>query len=135
MHSVLGWRKQWKKQYIAIGKTDLFYNSMGLCGNFTEKFTRWHNNIQNSLKLVHINIDSFWCFICARLIHIKCVSVKPIVDVQNDSLISFLRLWKIFSLSFYTWRKIFAPSLMNASNIVLLQSKDLIRRKKETLKS
>ena len=22
-------------QYIAIGKTDLFYNSMGLCGNFT----------------------------------------------------------------------------------------------------
>ena len=24
-----------KKQYIAIGKTDLFYNSMGLCGNFT----------------------------------------------------------------------------------------------------
>ena len=23
------------KQYIAIGKTDLFYNSMGLCGNFT----------------------------------------------------------------------------------------------------
>ena len=25
-----------KKQYIAIGKTDLFYNSMGLCRNFTE---------------------------------------------------------------------------------------------------
>ena len=25
-----------KKQYIAIGKTDLFYNSMGLCGNFTQ---------------------------------------------------------------------------------------------------
>ena len=24
-----------KKQYIAIGKTDLFDNSMGLCGNFT----------------------------------------------------------------------------------------------------
>ena len=24
-----------KKQYIAIGKTDLLYNSMGLCGNFT----------------------------------------------------------------------------------------------------
>ena len=27
-----------KKQYIAIGKTDLFYNSMGLCGNFTRPF-------------------------------------------------------------------------------------------------
>ena len=25
-----------KKKYIAIGKTDLFYNSMGLCGNFTK---------------------------------------------------------------------------------------------------
>ena len=48
-----------KKTNIAMGKTDLFYNSMGLCGNFTEKFTRWHNNIQNSLKLVHINTDSF----------------------------------------------------------------------------
>ena len=23
------------KKYIAIGKTDLFYNRMGLCGNFT----------------------------------------------------------------------------------------------------
>ena len=131
MHSVLGWRKQWKKQYIAIGKTDLFYNSMGLCGNFTEKLTKWHNNIQNSLKLVHINTDSFWCFICARLIHIKCVSVKPIVDVQNH----FLDYEKFFPCLFYTWRKIFAPSLMNTSNIVLLQSKDLIRRKKETLKS
>ena len=36
MHSVLEWRKQWQKQYISIGKTDLFYNSMGLCGNFTQ---------------------------------------------------------------------------------------------------
>ena len=27
--------KTMTKQYIAIGKTDLFYNSMGLCGNFT----------------------------------------------------------------------------------------------------
>ena len=35
MHSVLEQRKQWQKQYISIGKTDLFYNSMGLCGNFT----------------------------------------------------------------------------------------------------
>ena len=35
MHSVLGKRKQWQKQYIAIEKTDLFYSSMGLCGNFT----------------------------------------------------------------------------------------------------
>ena len=35
MHSVLDQRKQWRKQYISIGKTDLFYNSMGLCGNFT----------------------------------------------------------------------------------------------------
>ena len=24
-----------KKKYISVGKTDLFYNSMGLCGNFT----------------------------------------------------------------------------------------------------
>ena len=35
MHSVLEQRKQWQKQYISIGKTDLFYNNMGLCGNFT----------------------------------------------------------------------------------------------------
>ena len=36
MHSVLEQRKQWQKQYISIGKTDLFYNSIGLCGNFTK---------------------------------------------------------------------------------------------------
>ena len=36
MHSVLEQRKQWQKQYISVGKTDLFYNSMGLCGNFTK---------------------------------------------------------------------------------------------------
>ena len=35
MHSVLEQRKQWQKQYISIGKTDLFYNGMGLCRNFT----------------------------------------------------------------------------------------------------
>ena len=35
MHSVLGLRKQWQKQYIVLGKTDLFNNSIGLCGNFT----------------------------------------------------------------------------------------------------
>ena len=35
MHSVLEQRKQLQKQYISVGKTDLFYNSMGLCGNFT----------------------------------------------------------------------------------------------------
>ena len=39
MHSVLEKRKQWQKQYISIGKTDLFYNSMGLCGNFTFNFS------------------------------------------------------------------------------------------------
>ena len=38
MHSVLEQRKQWQKQYISIGKTDLFYNSMGLRGNFTVDF-------------------------------------------------------------------------------------------------
>ena len=37
MHSVLGYRKQWQKQYIAIRKTDLFYNSMGLWGNVTKR--------------------------------------------------------------------------------------------------
>ena len=31
-----------QKQYIAIGKTDLLYNSMGLCGNFTLKRTGNH---------------------------------------------------------------------------------------------
>ena len=36
MHSVLEQRKQWQKQYISVGKTDLFYNSIGLCGNFTK---------------------------------------------------------------------------------------------------
>ena len=35
MHSVLEQRKQWQKQYISVGKTDLSYNSMGLWGNFT----------------------------------------------------------------------------------------------------
>ena len=35
-HSVLEQSKQWQIQYIAIGKTDLFNNSMGLCGNFIQ---------------------------------------------------------------------------------------------------
>ena len=39
MHSVLEQRKQWQKQYISIGKTDLFYNSTGLCGNLTPQNT------------------------------------------------------------------------------------------------
>ena len=39
LHSVLEQRKQWQKQYISIGKTDLFYNSTGLCGNLTPQNT------------------------------------------------------------------------------------------------
>ena len=38
MHSVLEQRKQLQKQYISVEKTDLFYDSMGLCGNFTVIF-------------------------------------------------------------------------------------------------
>ena len=45
MHSVLEQRKQWQKQYISVGKTDLFYNSMGLCGNFTKKVKFPHSPI------------------------------------------------------------------------------------------
>ena len=33
-----------KKKYIASGKTDLFYNSMGLCGNFTKNFLKSCDN-------------------------------------------------------------------------------------------
>ena len=41
MHSILEQRKQWQKQYISIRKTDLFYNSMRLCGNFTTIASIW----------------------------------------------------------------------------------------------
>ena len=36
-----------KTIYIAIGKTDLFYNSMGLCGNFTHSSINYLLQIQN----------------------------------------------------------------------------------------
>ena len=49
MHSVLEYRKQRQKQYIAIGKTDLLYNSKWLCGNFTKFFVVFHVNINYCL--------------------------------------------------------------------------------------
>ena len=55
IHSVLEQRKQWQKQYIAIGKTDLFYNSMGLCGIFTQiPLNRWQN-LTTLVKWLHRN--------------------------------------------------------------------------------
>ena len=71
MHSVLEQRKQWQKQYISVGKTDLSYNSMGLCRNFTffyllitfvdknvllltkKKFSFWSLMRENSWKPSH----------------------------------------------------------------------------------
>ena len=61
MYSVLGWRKQWQKQYIAIGKTDLFYNSMGLCGSFTPK---------------HSSIDVLWQFWFDILLFLSNLSAR-----------------------------------------------------------
>ena len=58
MHSVLGQRKQWQKQYIAIGKTDLFYNSMGLWGNFTTStFKRLTYKFENLTKAGKTNLN------------------------------------------------------------------------------
>ena len=64
MHSVLGYRKQWQKQYIAIGKTDLFYNSMGLCGNFTTLT----NLEESSICSTDLEYDQ-WCktTLCQKL--------------------------------------------------------------------
>ena len=40
-----------KKQYVAIGKTDLFFNSMGLCGNFTiNQGARWYQLSRSECK-------------------------------------------------------------------------------------
>ena len=39
MHSVLGWRKQWQKQYIAIEKTDLFTIVWGCSEILPKHFT------------------------------------------------------------------------------------------------
>ena len=55
MHSVLEWRKQRQKQYIAIGKTDLFYNSMGLYGNFILPYLVSHGNLEK-VKVLKITV-------------------------------------------------------------------------------
>ena len=75
MHSVLEQRKQWQKQYISVGKTDLFYNSIGLCGNFTKgsyktriRFVqkKWEGNqfleqetftLQWDMSTIHVEIN------------------------------------------------------------------------------
>ena len=58
MHSVLGQSKQWQKQYIAIGKTDLFYNSMGLWGTFTTStFKRLTYKFENLTKAGKTNLN------------------------------------------------------------------------------
>ena len=40
-----------KNKYIAIGETDLFYNSMGLCGNFTGVIVAFANRHDYSASL------------------------------------------------------------------------------------
>ena len=55
MHSVLGQRKQRQKQYIAVMKKDLFHNTMGLCGNFTQN--KLHTD--PSWSLMETFIDPF----------------------------------------------------------------------------
>ena len=72
MHSVLEQRKQWQKHYISIGKTDLFYNSMGLYGNFI-----------NLNLLVHLEILFTMMYILKSLER----------DVLSYFLV-FLRLWR-----------------------------------------
>ena len=49
MHSVLGYKKR-QKQYMAIGKTDLFNNSIGLCGNFIIESFQTQSKTYNKLR-------------------------------------------------------------------------------------
>ena len=62
MHSVLEQRKKWQKQYISTGKTDLFYNSMGLCGNFTQDSSKFFESEQETqfyflILLLKVTLD------------------------------------------------------------------------------
>ena len=43
------------KKYIAIRKTDLFYNSMRLCGNFTKFASIWRENVTH----IHAGVKDF----------------------------------------------------------------------------
>ena len=72
LHSVLGLRKQWQKKYIAIEKTDFFYNCMGLLGNFTAfsrvKKVGWcdiRRTVKQSLERIH------------RINDTKVLSIRP----------------------------------------------------------
>ena len=51
MHSIL----EQRKQYISVGKTDLFYNSMGLCGNFTED---WYTFESIKVKVTRLTLKT-----------------------------------------------------------------------------
>ena len=51
------------KKYISTGKTDLFYCSMELCGNFTVLFFVYH--LEADLKIIFhisdaITVYNFW---------------------------------------------------------------------------
>ena len=62
MHSVLEQRKQWQKQYISVGKTDLFYNSMGLSRNFTFKYAAFQNKSTPVMMILVDQISDGICF-------------------------------------------------------------------------
>ena len=57
-------RENNKKQYISIGKTDLFYNSMGLCRNFTKKVTAVGNldSLWITCRRAFSRPELMWCF-------------------------------------------------------------------------
>ena len=67
--------KTMTKQYIAIRKTDLFYNSMGLCGNFTHSCTYTKTTIKLIGSLYFSNIHGYCvCFLLSFVVFCKLSS-------------------------------------------------------------
>ena len=86
-HACSSWiEKTMTKQYFAFGKTDLFYNSMGLCGNYTNP--RSCTPTGKEKWRTPSSLDHFWINMLIRVK--KIVSFELGKEIEKDV---FVSLW------------------------------------------
>ena len=78
MHSVL----EQRKQYISIGRTDLFYNSTELCGNFTPNVYNTNQKGGNVTLVLLVKFKSLFVISkTAELINLDITSLSLHVKI------------------------------------------------------
>ena len=121
MHSVL-----------AVGKTDLFYNSMGLCGNFTGKCQVLSKFRAQYRRLVYLTNREALTVLCSVVKHARCGQSTKEMQRETRDVVECFSLLLGFSIRFMIKNSLNSPRItFNFEKKLYFQSEQQCRVHKQ----